>query len=260
MNLSKLYQQENLFPRGFANFKETKYGILFYNEDIPNSYDANHAIILNYDCNLREAIENIKSFYLNLKIVPRIYQSFQSREEEKIFPLLKTKGFSIEEQKDNVLFIFDSKKKQLPDQIYPEVNRVADLSNDFVSLIRLEYKTNRMHDVIKRHLFNPNYYLFVYCLDHKPICIGSLNIMDSFSRIDDVLTHKEFRNRGIGTRLINHIVTFHSNISSNILYLYASDPTAIRIYKKLGFNELKENYKYWQASFDLSLPKSPISK
>ena len=56
MNIDKIFREEDLFPREFANFEAREYGILFYDESNKDSYDSNHALIF------REKIENPKTF------------------------------------------------------------------------------------------------------------------------------------------------------------------------------------------------------
>ena len=45
MNIDKIFKEEDLFPREFANFEAREYGILFYDENNKDSYDSNHAVI-----------------------------------------------------------------------------------------------------------------------------------------------------------------------------------------------------------------------
>ena len=45
MDLPKIYKEEDLFPREFADSAERAYGMLFYNDNDKDSYDSNHAII-----------------------------------------------------------------------------------------------------------------------------------------------------------------------------------------------------------------------
>ena len=89
MNLLKIYREEDLFPREFTVFAERQYGLLFYNENNKDSYDANHAIIFKNKINdLAKTLEDITEFYLDKDVGPTIYQSitddgyFESIREE----------------------------------------------------------------------------------------------------------------------------------------------------------------------------------
>ena len=61
--------------------------------------------------------------------------------------------------------------------------------------------------------------------------------MEGLSRVDDVLTDPAHRGRGYAREVMRSLVDYHRRISNNILYLYADNPTAIRVYNDVGFAE-----------------------
>ena len=42
MNLDKIFCEEDLFTREFANYETREYGMLFFDESNKDSYDSNH--------------------------------------------------------------------------------------------------------------------------------------------------------------------------------------------------------------------------
>jgi len=46
-----------------------------------------------------------------------------------------------------------------------------------------------------------------------------------------------------------YLVDYHNSISDNFLYLYASNPVAIKNYKLCGFEDLDFKFDDWQAEF-----------
>ena len=64
MNLEKIYDEEDLFPREITLYEKRDYGLLFYDVKNKDSYDSNHAIIFESkisDLNL--VLNDIVRFY-----------------------------------------------------------------------------------------------------------------------------------------------------------------------------------------------------
>ncbi len=76
MDLNKIYNEEDLFPKNIALYEQRSYGLLFYNEDNKDSYDSNHAIIYKKNVSdINEMLNDIVAFYREKQIKPIIYQS-----------------------------------------------------------------------------------------------------------------------------------------------------------------------------------------
>lgn len=68
--------------------------------------------------------------------------------------------------------------------------------------------------------------------------------------IEEIAILKEFRNRGYGCKVLKHILDKGRNSGMDIarLHVYRHNETAYRLYKKLGFNEIK-NIGHWAKNF-----------
>jgi len=84
------------YVSSFAKKAERSWGILFYNENQPNYYDANHAYISTYGDDFDEIINEVIAFYERKNIIPRFYLS-NYEGQEKFVDKLKKKGFGFEE-------------------------------------------------------------------------------------------------------------------------------------------------------------------
>jgi len=246
MDLKKLYQYEMMFSEDFARIESRPYGLLFHTPEIPDSYDGNHAVICDLNYDLARALGEIKNFYRSKSLTPRVFQSFQAGEEEILFPVLKSQGFTISEQPDR-LFIRQPEAWAGSGPDRPKIKQIDMLKDDFLAFMVREYGSPRLARVIQKRLASKNFYLFVYFEDDRPVAMASLNHRDSFSRVDDVLTDAAYRNRGFATSLIDHIIKFHSEKSNNTLYLFASNPAAISVYAKQGFAESDLDRILWSA-------------
>lgn len=90
-----LIKTELLFPKIFSNYEERDWGILFYNENNKTSHDSNHCVV--FETNITDLLlEDIKSFYQEKQITPRIYHPFINGYLHKNRDLLINHGFNIE--------------------------------------------------------------------------------------------------------------------------------------------------------------------
>ena len=79
-----------------------------------------------------------------------------------------------------------------------------------------------------------------YCniiVDNKIVgCLLLIN-KDDGKLLDEIYLEEEYRNKGIGTEIINDIL---NNNDVVYLWVYKENEKAISLYKKLGFNVIEE--------------------
>ena len=96
---------------------------------------------------------------------------------------------------------------------------------------------------ILRNILVKTFYVLLF-QDDKCVACG-LGVQDDFYfGLFDIIVAKEFRNQGIGSLLIQHILKLGKNCGARKAYLQVmlNNPTALHVYQKLGF---KEKYRYW---------------
>lgn len=79
-----------------------------------------------------------------------------------------------------------------------------------------------------------------YCniiVDNKIVGCLLLTNKDDGRLLDEIYLEEEYRNKGIGTRIIKDIL---NNNDIVYLWVYKENENAISLYKKLGFNILEE--------------------
>jgi ribosomal protein S18 acetylase RimI-like enzyme len=101
--------------------------------------------------------------------------------------------------------------------------------------------------VLNAHIHDPQFHLLGLYDQGQARAIASVKTLDGYSRVDDVRTHLDFRCKGYGTKLMTYLVRYHAGISGNHLYLYANNPIAIRMYKRVGFKEMDKKIENWSA-------------
>lgn len=246
IDIDHIKQCEIDFPKDFANTVNTYYGKLFYNTDNRESHDSNHAVIFDLDADIDEILSDIISFYEKLIISPRIYSAYIPREAEILRPYLSRHGFVFRQFSENQ-FLEWTEPSSISAMADIAIRRVNEVDKGLVEMIWSEDESDRAVKVLRNHLKTDSFHLLAGYLGDVPVTMGSVKVMNGLSRVDDVLTHKKYRGKGYSRALINYMLKHHSSISKNRLYLYASNPTAIKIYREAGFADLPFTLKYWSA-------------
>lgn len=248
---NEMLQHEVTFCELFTGKTVTDWGVLYCNPDNPRSYDSNHAHVLDIRCDLERAVEGVTEFYHARGVVPRIYQSFVEGELVRLQPVLTAYGFTVQTQV-NAFMLFDPQRTPAA-AITPQpinVRRVDRLSADILELDASDADKDWGEwsvKVMEISLRQDRYHLLGSYVDDKCVALASVQVMDGYSRVDDVKTHAAFRGLGYGTRLINRLTAYHSAISGNYLYLYANNPIAIRMYHNTGFQDVAVDKPCWTA-------------
>ncbi|MFO8144361.1 MAG: GNAT family N-acetyltransferase [Candidatus Syntrophosphaera sp.] len=243
-NFKRMLDTELHFPQRFTNMTPKNYGMLFWNEGNKKSHDSNHAVITEH-LGAEASIRDIEFFYKTKGIHPRIYQSYQANELEKIGPALEHHGFKVE-TKDNQFFLHDREGTLSP---VPElkIERLRSLSIDVMETIALEFGGDWTIKVVERHLQHPSYHLLGGFIGSDLASMASVSVFAGYSRVDDVYTRDKYRGRGFAGAMIDYLVKYHKQISDNHLYLYSANPAAIRIYERAGFSRLPVDFQCWMA-------------
>ncbi len=241
----KLLEQEISYYDSFTNKITTDYGKIYYNPFHPSSWDSNHAHILDINGNIELVLQNIIRFYRGYKLIPRVYMSFIDNEIEKLQPHFKSHGFTMDIY-TNEFMVYPTREARIIESP-ASIRRITQLSDDIVELIHTEESGDWSINVLNTSIKDDRFHLLGLFQSNKCLSIASIRIMDSYSRIDDVKTHKEFRGRHYGTQLILYLANYHSSISDNCLYLWAHNPIALRLYKNVGFQKIMVNTPCWDA-------------
>ena len=235
MDLSKIYIEEDLFPKEITNWVERSYGFLFYNEENKDSYDSNHALVFrDRVTKLEQVLEDIVQFYSEKSITPSNYQSISDDGDfEQISDELNRHGFDFWTETQNYMVLLgDSKIHPSPSITVQKITRWEDT---FAAHIFEAAGEPWEIDVAKRALMNHNTLFFVAYYNGLPVGMTHCHVSDSVCRVDYLLVSKEHRKMGIGRALIHHFVEYCNAHQIENCYLWPDGETAERIYQEAGF-------------------------
>ncbi len=239
MELSKIYTEEDLFPRETTSYERRSYGLLFYDEDNKDSFDSNHAIIYKKDVwDLQYVLNDIVSFYKAKEIKPMIYESISDTGYfEEIQFELSDLGFDIcyETQKYMVL----TERNTIKPNANIVVKRLSAWNDEFGTEIFEKADEPWEIDVTRKALNNKNTLFFVAYINGNPIGMARCHITDNVCRVDYLLVSKEYRNIGAGRTLIHSFTEYCNEQNIENCYLWPDGETAEKIYYEAGFRVIE---------------------
>lgn len=235
MNLSKIYKEEDLFPRQITDYEKRDYGYLFFNEENKDSYDSNHALIYKSKVkDLSKALEDITVFYKAKGINPSIYQSISDegyfKENKKQLLELGFKSWE-ETQKYMVL----SSQNMIITNPEITVQKVSEWKDEYATEIFEAAGEPWEIEVAKRAIKNSNTLFFVAFYKEKPVGMTYAHIVEDVCRVDYLLVPKQHRNMGVGRALIHCFVEYCRENNIKNCFLWPAGETAEKIYQEAGF-------------------------
>jgi len=101
LRMDEIEDLEIAYVASFAHKIEKPWGLLFWNEDNPGYYDANHAHIRCIPNNPKLVVEEVVMFYREKHITPRFY-IYNIENQNELIVELKATGFNFEEFDDSL--------------------------------------------------------------------------------------------------------------------------------------------------------------
>lgn len=245
VHLAQICRAEVALYGALADVEERPWGFLFYNTDNPSHYDANHAMILDWKSDLGAIADEVSAFYRAKGLVPRFYGTFGPDEMARLAPILLPRGFQFVQEPLHLLV------HRSPSRVQPNpellIRRMPALEPTVVELIQSEEPQEWAVKGIERAIRSSYVHLLVGYLGEVAVTMALLVIMSGASTVNEVRTHPAHRGRGYARTLMHHLVAYHRRLSPNLLYLFANNPTAIRVYQDVGFVVEETALDCWMA-------------
>ena len=111
----------------------------------------------------------------------------------------------------------------------------------------IEYKNRTIYQYAK-DLFNEEIdRINKYVTSEVPRLINDYCNITVDNKIDEIYLEEEYRNKGIGTKIIMDIL---NNNDVVYLWVYKENEKAISLYKKLGFNVIEETESRYYMKYN----------
>lgn len=235
MNLDKIFQEEDLFPREFVAYEEREYGFLFYDETNKDSYDSNHAVIFKEKiADLDVVLQNVTQFYQSKGMNPILYQAMADEgffaEQAEVFA---RHGFRVWEEEQRYMVPKEENRLVLNPDI--TVKRVTEWEDVFAAEIFEKAEEPWEIEVAKKMIRNPNTMFFVAYYGNRPAGMTYGHERDGVCRYDYILVSKECRRIGVARALMNALVECCRAQGIENCSLWPAGESAERIYEEAGF-------------------------
>ena len=239
MNIDKIFREEDLFPREFANFEARDYGILFYDVNNKDSYDSNHAVIFKDKItDLDAVLADIRSFYQSKGQSPIIYQA---TDEEGYFAenkdVFAKYGFKTWEEEIRFMVPVEENKLVINPEIF--VKRVTEWDETFATEIFEKAGEPWEIGVARRMIRNSNTVFLVAYYQGSPVGMTYVHVRSGVCRYDYILVSKEYRRIGVARALMNALVEYCKEQRIENCYLWPAGESAQRIYLEAGFRTVE---------------------
>lgn len=242
VNLKDILALDFAYLETFSKRIDTSWGALFYNENQPNYYDANHAHISDASYDPKSVIEEVKDFYMSKNIIPRFY-IYNLDVQQDLLSLLKSNNFSYEELIspvqlwDNQIIKVEKKKlttiEKVTEKNYQEALEIESSIKEFGG-------KEIIQKVFEEQFNHPSFTHYLLRYDGKPCSTACIFEQDHQARLESVATLEAYRGKRFVGELIQFIQKEIKNRGIQKLWVFPINENIEKVYQKYGFQTVEK--------------------
>lgn len=251
-SLDDIFKMDCAYLSTFTTKIDTSWGMLFYNENQPNYYDANHAHIQQICDHPKSVIDEVSRFYQDKGIIPRFYlynveqlQAFISdakaahyRYEEFNSPVQLWNHKIIETETNSSVTI-----EKVTEENFHEAMEIEGSITEFGGM-------DTIKKVFREQFNHPAFTHYLLRYEGKACSTACIFVDGDQARLESAATLEAYRGKG----LIGAIIQFIQNeiIKREItrFWVFPINETIEKIYQKYGFQtvgNLKNGHAYLEG-------------
>ncbi|MCH6265524.1 MULTISPECIES: GNAT family N-acetyltransferase [Neobacillus] len=237
---SKVLELDLAYLDTFSNRIETSWGYLFYNENQPAYYDANHAHIHEAPSNPKSVIEEVLDFYQKRNLTPRFY-IFNIENQGPLIKELYASGFRYEELVSPVqIWNKELTSRQQKNRI--QIERVTEANYTDALEIECQIKEFGGRGVREKafavEFKHPSFSRYLLKMDGTACSTACLFEHRNQVRLEHVATLEEYRGKGLIGDLIYFLQEEVKKKGLENLWVFPIDERVENVYAKYGFQSL----------------------
>jgi N-acetylglutamate synthase-like GNAT family acetyltransferase len=237
-------QLQLAFLRLYTRMRQRPWGLLLYNTENPNYYEANGARYIRTD-DPDATIAEIISFYKTRRLTPRVIVD-QATQPADFRAHLEAHGFECAENNFRIM-IWDGESSPPPaSPTGAEIRRATQADVEAIVAIEAEDSPWSGTDWLRRRtqtlLAAPSVHYYIAWVEDQPTATAMCFQTEEAGLIESVATRPAFRRRGLASAIIQQI----QSDSDLPLLLEVEDEGAERIYARRGF-VLAADAPEWQC-------------
>jgi GNAT superfamily N-acetyltransferase len=237
-------QLQLAFLRLYTRVRERPWGLLLYNTENPNYYEANGARYIRTD-DPDGTIKEIIAFYRSRRLTPRVIAD-QATEPANFHTHLEDHGFECSHVNFHIMTWQGERPSlpTLPDGVtirratLADVEPIVAIEADDAPWSSFEWLRRRTQTLLAA----PSVHYYIAWVEDQPAATAMCFQTEERGLIEGVVTRPPFRRRGLASAIIQQI-QFDSGTP---LLLEVDDDGAERIYARCGF-VLAADAPEWQA-------------
>lgn len=233
-----VHEQSIAYKKTFSNMIEKEWGYLFYNQENPLHYDANHAQIIHNPAQPEAVYHEVLGFFRGKHLPPRYY-IYNVKECEPFTEFLIKNGWQYETFKNAVQLWNGNLNEQ---EENPDITIEVVGEDNYQDALEVECAITEFGGKeVREKAFEFEYKSSAYehfLLKYKgiPVATACLFIHGKHLQLESVATIKEYRGRGLINHLIFYIQKLTQNKDFENLWVYPINEQVEKLYEKHGFD------------------------
>ncbi len=225
----------------FCNSTEKNWGIMFYNPNLPERHDANHAEVINPVNNPFTITKEVSDFYHQKNLPARInfydpdknhpFKKILEKEEFKCLDTNILTTFMVLNTKTNQNEVIEN-QSNFQVSLTSNIDSDSIIANDITKVLHSDLSYENL-------VTNNDYYYFILYDGGEAVSVLSYFLYSDFklARLDDVVTLPTKHNNGYTTLLLKYASNWVQN-KDYTPYLLANNEIDKNVYSKVGFEEI----------------------
>ncbi len=237
--IEKILKTEIEYPKEFSTYIEKDFGVLFYNPEKKNFHTANHAVVYpDKVTDFKAVLEEVRDFYLDRGIIPRLYQPYTDGFLMNNAMLLRTSGYDIQSYGQTKFMLLTGENK-IQKKVRLDIKELKEWDERIAFDIMIPNNNMQAIHQVKSNCSNPKFRVFAAYIQERAVSLASIFYSDNgVAKLDSLETAEEIRGKGYARELINDMVEIHKKESGIPLYLWPLNVTSERLCTDAGFRTL----------------------
>ena len=236
---ARIVSTELEYPKYVCRHEHREFGILYYDDADRTNPNLNHAVLgPDRITDLKAVLAEIRDFYLDRGIQPRVRQPFTSGYFLDHADELRTSGYDIQLFAPTRFMLLTSENR-IPHQRELTIRELHQWDPRVADDILIPDGNIDAVEQIRRNIAGNRYRVLVGYLGERAVSLAILFYGDhGVARVAMAETVSELRGRGYARELISAVVARHRQESVMPLYVWPHNVTAEKIFREAGFVDL----------------------
>ncbi|WDL97062.1 GNAT family N-acetyltransferase [Alicyclobacillus sp. ALC3] len=240
MDTATIIEMELSYKRSFANVKPQDWGYLFWNDQNPAHWDANHAWVLRQPDDYQTVRETVETFFGKRGGIPRFYM-FDAKSTAGFNAYLEEAGYHSETAVDPVQ-VWNGTLVDVAQDINVAIELVT--SNNYQDAMYVECGITEFggrevrETAFELEFRNSSYRHFLLKFNGAPAGIACIFEHGANARVESVAVLKAHRGHGLVNLLLRRIQEEAKAKRYTSLWVFPVSETVERVYQRCGFTTI----------------------